>query len=106
MNPKPRRMSTYSRTAFRSVFIAHLPATAGRVFAAHRDPLGCKSWWSQGCGDPTSRRSHRGTHLDVTSRWLIHGETDGLRKWEHPGRRAGGDAERLSPRHRGLESRG
>src|ERR1700751_1139324 len=106
LNPKPRRMSKYSPTASRSVFIAHLPATARRVFAVHRDPLWCRSWWSGDCGDPITRRSHPARRPDATVRWPIHGETDVLRKWEYQGRRAGGNAERSIQRRWDLESRG
>src|SRR5215470_9804776 len=105
LNPKLRRMSQYSRTAFRSVFIAHLPATARRAFAGHRDPLGYRSWLSEGFGDPTTRRSPPARRRDATVRWLIHGEIDGLREWEPQDGRAAGDAERSIPRPRPLESR-
>src|SRR5215472_3171296 len=106
LNPKLRRMSKYSCTAFRSVFIAHLPATARRAFAGHRDPLGYRSWMSEGCGDPTTRRSPPARRRDATDRWLIHGEIDELRKWEPQDGRAADDAERSIPRPRRLESRG
>src|SRR6202790_4714892 len=105
LNPKPCRISKYSPTAFRRVFIAHLPATARRVSAVHRDPLWRRSWWSRDCGDPTTRRSHRARRLDATTRWPIHGETGVLQKWERQGQRAGGDAERSIQRHFDQESR-
>src|SRR6184192_2806660 len=74
-NPRFRRIVRYS-TAFRSVVIAHLPAMAKRVYAAHPSPLSRKFWSCRDDDDLKLRRSRLRMHPAVTFPWRAPVETD------------------------------
>src|SRR5437879_10171530 len=75
-NPKFRRIVRYSLTAFRSVVIAHLPAMAKPVYAAHPSPLSRKFWSCRDGDDLKLRRARPRMHPYVTFLWRARAETD------------------------------
>src|SRR6266705_6816143 len=75
-NPRFRRIVRYSSTPFRSVVIAHLPAMAKRVYAAHPSLLSRKFWLCRDGDDLKLRRSRPRMHPAVTFLWRARVETD------------------------------
>src|SRR5271155_2119465 len=82
LNPKLRRIARYSSIDWRRVFIGHLLAKAEQAYAVPSDQSWCRCGLCRGVDVPTPHRSRRVKHLDATSGWPVHGETDVLHRWE------------------------
>src|SRR5260370_9761302 len=75
LKPNARRMLRYSLTDSRSVFIAHLQATAKRAAAMLLGPPWHRASCFRDCDAPTPRRSRSARHRDAAFESPMRGET-------------------------------